>query len=87
MVLDVPRKLRRQLGKSRFAASLKTHDLAVNFHSLRHWFITKARRNADQAVVARIVGHAQQTITDHVYNHGPGDDVERRCVEAVRLPE
>ncbi|MEB8515587.1 tyrosine-type recombinase/integrase, partial [Acidithiobacillus ferriphilus] len=22
----------------------------VNFHSLRHWFITKARRNADQAV-------------------------------------
>nr|WP_287850627.1 tyrosine-type recombinase/integrase [Acidiphilium sp.] len=58
----------------------------VNFHSLRHWFITKARRNADQAVVARIVGHAQQTITDHVYNHGAGDDVERQCVEAVRLP-
>ena len=58
----------------------------VNFHSLRHWFITKARRHADQAVVARIVGHAQQTITDHVYNHGAGEDVERRCVEAVNLP-
>ncbi|MDD2704153.1 MAG: tyrosine-type recombinase/integrase [Acidocella sp.] len=58
----------------------------VNFHSFRHWFVTQARRHADQAVVARIVGHAQQTITDGRYNHGPGIDTERACVEAVKLP-
>jgi integrase len=58
----------------------------INFHSFRHWFITQARRHTDQAVVARIVGHAQQTITDGRYNHGPGEDIERACVEAVKLP-
>lgn len=58
----------------------------INFHSFRHWFVTQARRHADQAVVARIVGHAQATITDGRYNHGPGIDIERACVEAVKLP-
>ena len=54
MVLDVPRKLRRQLGKSRFAASLKTHDLAVA--QARRWsFLSRWR--------AVIDGHAARTTT------------------------
>lgn len=58
----------------------------INFHSFRHWFITQARRTNDQALVARIVGHAQTTITDSRYNHGPGIEAERACVASVKLP-
>jgi integrase len=60
----------------------------ITFHSLRRWFVTKARgAGFDRAVVAAIVGHEAGNITDDAYSGGPDDELKRRCVEAVRLPE
>lgn len=58
----------------------------VDFHSLRRWFITKARAGFDQAVVAAIVGHEVGNLTDDTYSGGPDDEMRRRCVESVKLP-
>jgi integrase len=59
----------------------------VDFHSLRRWFVTSARRaGIDQATVAAIVGHEVGNLTDDVYSSGPGDELMVKAVEAVRLP-
>lgn len=60
---------------------------AVDFHSLRRWFITTARNaGQDRAMVAAVVGHEAGNITDDVYSSGPSDEVRRSVVEAVKLP-
>ena len=60
---------------------------AVDFHSLRRWFVTTARNaGKDRAMVAAVVGHEVGNITDDIYSGGPSDDVRRAVVEAVRLP-
>jgi integrase len=58
----------------------------VDFHSMRRWFITEARKGFDRAVVAAVVGHENGNITDDVYSGGPDMDTKRRCVESVQLP-
>lgn len=59
----------------------------IDFHSLRRWFITKARQGTDVRTVQDIVGHEPGNITDSLYSGGPTDDAKRACVEAVRLPD
>jgi hypothetical protein len=60
---------------------------SVDFHSLRRWFITKARgAGIDRAVVAAVVGHEVGNITDDVYSGGPSDAQLKACVAAVKLP-
>jgi len=61
------------------------HSL-VNFHSLRRWFVTKARHGFDRAVVAAIVGHEAGNLTDDVYSGGPTDAAKVACVASVCLP-
>lgn len=59
----------------------------VDFHSLRRWFVTKARQaGVDLAVVQAVVGHESGNITDAVYSGGPSEEQKRDCVEAVCLP-
>jgi integrase len=59
----------------------------VNFHSLRHWFITAALRSGQHdAVVAQVIGHAAQTLARQRYFGGDLEATLRACVEAVRLP-
>lgn len=65
----------------------KRHS-AVDFHSLRRWFVTTARNaGQDQAMVAAVVGHETGNLTDDVYSGGPSDARRRAVVEAVRLPD
>ncbi len=65
----------------------KRHS-AVDFHSLRRWFVTTARNaGQDQAMVAAVVGHEAGTLTDDIYSAGPSDVLRRAVVEAVKLPE
>lgn len=60
---------------------------AVDFHSLRRWFITTARNaRQDRAMVAAVVGHEAGNITDDVYSAGPSDDLRKAVVESVKLP-
>ena len=59
----------------------------VDFHSLRRWFVTKARNaGIDRAVVAAVVGHEAGNLTDDTYSGGPSRDQRQACVEAVILP-
>ena len=60
---------------------------AVDFHSLRRWFITAARNAGhDRGMVAAVVGHEAGNITDDVYSGGPSDDLRRKVVESVEMP-
>ena len=60
---------------------------AVDFHSLRRWFVTTARNaGQDRAMVAAVVGREAGNITDDVYSSGPSNALKRAVVEAVRLP-
>ncbi len=60
----------------------------IDFHSLRRWFVTKARNaGIDRAVVAAVVGHEAGNITDDVYSGGPSEALLRACVAAVKLPD
>jgi integrase len=60
----------------------------VDFHSLRRWFVTKARQaGIDRAVVAATVGHEVGNLTDDTYSGGPSLEQRRACVEAVKLPK
>ncbi len=60
---------------------------AVDFHSWRRWFVTRARQaGVDRAVVAAVVGHETGSITDDVYSGGPSDAQLIACVAAVHLP-
>lgn len=60
---------------------------AVDFHSFRRWFITKARNaGQDRAMVAAVVGHEAGNLTDDTYSAGPSDALRRAVVEAVKLP-
>lgn len=61
------------------------HSL-INYHSLRRWFVTKARAGFDRAVVAAVVGHEVGNMTDDVYSGGPSDAAKVACVASVRLP-
>lgn len=59
----------------------------IDFHSLRRWFVTRARQaGIDRAVVAAVVGHEVGNLTDDTYSGGPSEAQLRACVEAVRLP-
>ena len=60
---------------------------ACDFHSFRRWFITTARNaGVDRAVVAAVVGHEANGMTDGVYHGGPTGTLKAACVAAVRLP-
>lgn len=60
---------------------------AVNFHSFRRWFITKALQAGQPArVVQQVVGHRLQGMTEGVYFAGDTIEAKRACVEAVALP-
>lgn len=60
----------------------------VDFHSWRRWFVTQARNaGIEREVVAAVVGHAAQDMTDGVYRGDVADALLRACVAAVRLPE
>ncbi len=60
---------------------------AVDFHSFRRWFITTARNaGIDRAVVAAVVGHEAEGMTDGVYHGGPTEALKVACVAAVGLP-
>ncbi len=59
----------------------------INFHSFRRWFITKAERaGIPEATIASVVGHKRPGMTFGVYSAGPGLELLRHCVEAVKLP-
>lgn len=59
----------------------------VDFHSLRRWFVTTARNaGIDKTIVAAVVGHEAEGMTDGVYYGGPTEALKRACVEAVQLP-
>jgi len=84
--------LSKRFGKYRQRAGVhdraegKRHS-AVDFHSFRRSFVTLARNaGIDRAVVAAVVGHTAQDITDGVYLGAFSDDLLRQCVEAVRVP-
>ena len=64
----------------------KRHS-AVDFHSFRRRFVNRARNaGIDRAVVAAVVGHTAQDITDGVYLGSFSEALLRACVEAVKLP-
>ena len=76
----------RQAVKVHERGEGKRHSV-VDFHSFRRWFITEARNaGADRAVVAAVVGHEAEGMTDGVYHGGPTEALKRAGVEAVRLP-
>jgi integrase len=69
----------------------------VDLHSLRRWFIVKARdalqegaTGYDQWTIADVVGHEKESMalamTMGVYPGAASDRAMRACVEAVRLP-
>jgi integrase len=59
----------------------------VNFHSWRRWFISKAEQAGQpENVIAAVVGHRRPGLTFGRYSSGPGVELMRACVEAVRLP-
>jgi integrase len=59
----------------------------VNFHSLRHWFVTAAlRAGQPDHVVQQVVGHAAESLARRVYFGGDTLETLRACVETVRLP-
>lgn len=59
----------------------------VNFHSWRRWFISKAEQAGQpENVIAAVVGHRRPGLTFGRYSNGPGVELMRACVEAVRLP-
>jgi hypothetical protein len=59
----------------------------VNAHSWRRWFISKAERAGQpENVIAAVVGHRRPGLTFGRYSSGPGVELMRACVEAVKLP-
>jgi integrase len=82
----------KRFGRYRLALNVEDREEGrrhsrIDFHSLRRWFITRARNaGIDQAVVAAIVGHRAGNLADDCYSGGPEMAQRRRCVEAVRLP-
>jgi integrase len=59
----------------------------VNFHSWRRWFISKAEQAGQpENVIAAVVGHRRPGLTFGRYSSGPGVELMRACVEAVKLP-
>ena len=78
----------------RYRQTVDVHDRAegrrhsaVDFHSFRRRFVTVARNaGIDRAVVAAVVGHTAQDITDGVYLGSFTEGRLRACVEAVALP-
>lgn len=78
----------------RYRQSVDVHEKAenkrssaVDFHSFRRRFVTVARNaGIDRAVVAAVVGHTAQDVTDGIYLGSFNDARLRECVEAVSLP-
>ncbi len=78
---------------TRFRQTVGVHDQAadkrysaVDFHSFRRWFITKAgRAGITFEVIQQAVGHAPQGVT-HDYFDGHTLAQLQRCVRAVKLP-
>jgi hypothetical protein len=59
----------------------------TNFHSWRRWFISKAEQAGQpENVIAAVVGHRRPGLTFGRYSSGPGVELMRACVEAVKLP-
>jgi integrase len=57
------------------------------FHSFRRWFISKAEQAGQpESVIAAVVGHRRPGLTFGRYSSGPGVELMRACVEAVKLP-
>jgi len=86
------RAVSQRFGRYRIALDVEDREAGrrhsrIDFHSLRRWFITKARQaGIDQATVAAVVGHQVGNLTDDTYSAGPAMAQRRKCVEAVRLP-
>ena len=60
----------------------------TNFHSWRRWFSTKAEQAGQSGdVISSVLGHKRGSITLDLYSGGPGEQLMRACVEAVRLPD
>jgi integrase len=77
----------------RYRKSVGVHDARegrrhslVDGHSLRRWFVTKAREGFDRATVAALVGHEVGNLTDDTYSGGPTDARKVECVASVKLP-
>lgn len=60
---------------------------AVDFHSFRRWFATKAEQaGVPESTTASVMGHERKGMTHGLYSGGPSLDQLRSCVEAVKLP-
>ena len=77
----------------RYRQSVDVHEKAenkrssaVDFHSFRRRFVTLARNaGIDRAVVAAVVGHTAQDVTDGIYLGSFSEALLQACVEAVGL--
>lgn len=78
----------------RYRQTVGVHDRApgqrasaVDFHSFRRWFATKAEQaGVPESTTASVMGHERQGMTHGLYSGGPSRDQLRKCVEAVKLP-
>lgn len=60
---------------------------AVDFHSFRRWFVTKAEQaGIEPHVVQFIIGHQRGSLTLDRYSGGSSLEQMRGCIEAVKLP-
>jgi integrase len=59
----------------------------IDFHSWRRWFITKAEQaGIVETTIQAVVGHKRGSVTLDNYSFGPGFELAKKCVEAVKLP-
>lgn len=78
-------KYRRRVGVDEVPEGVR--GSVVDFHSWRRWFMTKAERAGIAATtIQAVVGHKRGNIALDVYSRGPGFDMAKACVEAVKLP-
>lgn len=60
---------------------------AVDFHSFRRWFVTKAEQaGIEPHIVQFVIGHQRGSLTLDRYSGGSSLEQMRACVEAVKLP-
>lgn len=79
---EVGRALEPRLMEARFKTALRQAGLPdVNFHALRHTFATGCiDRGCDPATLARILGHADVSVTLNTYVH-PSFEAMRRAID------
>lgn len=78
----------------RYRQTVDVHEMAdgqvksaVDFHSFRRWFVTKAEQaGIEPHVVQFVIGHQRGSLTLDRYSGGSSLEQMRTCVEAVKLP-